>query len=58
MPMQEAVAQVRTGAGTHFHPDVAEAVLDAVANGSLKLIEQKSLHPDAPKIGAFENPTG
>ena len=57
MPMQEAVAQVRTGAGTHFHPDVAEAVLDAVANGSLKLIEQKSLHPDAPKVGAFENPT-
>ena len=56
MLLQVAVEQVRTGAGTHFHPDVAEAVLDAVANGSLKLIPQKSLHPDAPSIGAFENP--
>jgi HD-GYP domain-containing protein (c-di-GMP phosphodiesterase class II) len=57
MPLQVAVEQVRAGAGTHFHPDVAEAVLDAVANGALKLIPQKSMHPDAPKIGAFENPT-
>ena len=57
MPLQVAVEQVRTGAGTHFHPDVAEAVLDAIANGTLKLIPQKSLHPDAPVVGAFENPT-
>jgi HD-GYP domain-containing protein (c-di-GMP phosphodiesterase class II) len=58
MPLQVAVEQVRAGAGTHFHPDVAEAVLDAIANGTLKLIPQKSLHPDAPVVGAFENPTG
>jgi HD-GYP domain-containing protein (c-di-GMP phosphodiesterase class II) len=57
MPLEVAVEQVRVGAGTHFHPDVAEAVLDAVGNGTLKLIAQKSLHPDAPRIGAFENPT-
>jgi GAF domain-containing protein len=58
MALEVAVEQVRAGAGTHFHPDVAEAVLDAVGDGSLRLIHEKSLHPDAPKIGAFENPTG
>ncbi len=58
MALEVAVEQVRAGAGTHFHPDVAEAVLDAVSGGKLRLIPQKSLHPDAPKIGAFENPTG
>jgi len=58
MSLQVAVEQVREGAGTHFHPDVAEAVLDAVGAGTLKLIPQTSLHPDAPRIGAFENPTG
>jgi HD-GYP domain-containing protein (c-di-GMP phosphodiesterase class II) len=52
-----AVEQVRAGAGTHFHPDVAEAVLDATHNGSLKVIPQESLYKDAPTIGAFENPT-
>src|SRR5438132_426671 len=57
MPLQAAVEQVRAGSGTHFHPDVAEAVLDAVASGALKLIPQTSMHPDAPRIGAFENPT-
>src|SRR5215472_16910191 len=56
MPLEVAVDQVRTGAGTHFHPDVAEAVMDAAASGKLKVIPQKSMHPDAPKIGAFENP--
>ena len=56
MSMDVAVGEVRTGAGTHFHPDVAEAVLDAVSNGTLKVIPQRSLHPDAPRIGAFENP--
>ena len=58
MPLEVAVEQVRAGAGTHFHPDVVEAVLDAVGSGTLKLVAQKSLHPDAPVIGAFENPTG
>ncbi len=58
MSMQVAVEQVRTGAGTHFHPDVAEAVLDAVGNGSLKVITAKSMYENAPAVGAFENPTG
>jgi len=57
MPLADAVEQVRAGSGTHFHPDVVEGVLDAVEGGALKLVPQKSLHPDAPKIGAFENPT-
>jgi GAF domain-containing protein len=57
MALQIAVEQVRAGAGSHFHPDVAEAVLDAVTNGSFKVITQKSMYVDAPAIGAFENPT-
>jgi HD-GYP domain-containing protein (c-di-GMP phosphodiesterase class II) len=57
MPLADAVEQVRAGSGTQFHPDVVEAVLDAVEGGTLGLVPQKSLHPDAPKIGAFENPT-
>ena len=56
MSLEVAMDQVRQGAGTHFHPDVAEAVLDASANGTLKLIPQVSLYADAPAIGAFENP--
>jgi HD-GYP domain-containing protein (c-di-GMP phosphodiesterase class II) len=56
MQLTVAVEQVRSGAGTHFHPYVAEAVLDAVNNGTLKVIAQKSLYADAPAIGAFENP--
>jgi GAF domain-containing protein len=58
MSLEMAIDEVREGAGTHFHPDVAEAVLDAVREGTLMLIPQTSLHPDAPKIGAFENPVG
>jgi HD-GYP domain-containing protein (c-di-GMP phosphodiesterase class II) len=58
MSLDVALEQVRKGAGTHFHPDVAEAVLDAAAGGALKLIPQESLYRDAPAIGAFENPTG
>jgi len=58
MSLETAMQQIREGAGTHFHPDVAEAVLDAVDNGTLKLIPQQSMHPDAPRIGAFENPVG
>jgi HD-GYP domain-containing protein (c-di-GMP phosphodiesterase class II) len=57
MSLQIAVDQVRTGAGTHFHPDVAEAVLDAVTNGTFTLISQKSMYADAPAVGAFENPS-
>jgi HD-GYP domain-containing protein (c-di-GMP phosphodiesterase class II) len=56
MPLHVAVDQVRAGAGTHFHPDVVEAVLDAVQSGSMKLIPQVSLYKDAPVMGAFENP--
>ena len=40
----------------HFHPDVAEAVLDAAHNGSLNVVVQDSMYRDAPAIGAFENP--
>ena len=58
MSLEVAIDQVRQGAGTHFHPDVAEAVLDAAHNGSLKLIPQESFFKDAPAIGAFENPVG
>jgi HD-GYP domain-containing protein (c-di-GMP phosphodiesterase class II) len=58
MSLDVALEEVRNGAGTHFHPDVAEAVLDAAGNGTLKLIPQRSLHPDAPVVGAFENPVG
>jgi HD-GYP domain-containing protein (c-di-GMP phosphodiesterase class II) len=57
MSLDVAIEQVREGAGTHFHPDVAEAVLDSAHNGTLKLIPQESLYHDAPTIGAFENPT-
>jgi len=57
MSLDVALDQVREGAGTHFHPDVAEAVLDAAESGTLKLIPQESLYHDAPTIGAFENPT-
>jgi len=57
MSLEVALDQVRQGAGTHFHPDVAEAVLDAAQSGALKVIPQESMFRDAPKIGAFENPT-
>lgn len=57
MSLEVAMQQMRAGAGTHFHPDVAEAVLDAVANGTLKVVPQQSMYKDAPAVGAFENPT-
>ncbi|TMB44611.1 MAG: hypothetical protein E6J53_07135 [Chloroflexi bacterium] len=57
MSLDEAVEQVRVGAGTHFHPDVVEAVLDAVQSGNMKIISQVSLYKNAPAVGAFENPT-
>ena len=56
MSIEIAIDQVRHGAGTQFHPDVAEAVLDAAHNGTLKVIPQESMYVDAPAIGAFENP--
>ncbi len=43
MTLDAALEQVREGAGTQFHPDVAQAVLDASKNGSLKLIPDESL---------------
>ena len=58
MSLEVAVDQVREGAGTHFHPDVAEAVMDAVAAGTLRIVPQQSMYKDAPTIGAFENPVG
>ena len=48
MSLQIAVDQVRAGAGTHFHPDVAEAVLDAVNNGTLTVASQTSMYANAP----------
>jgi hypothetical protein len=36
----------------------ADAVLDAVGNGSLKVITAKSMYENAPAVGVFENPTG
>jgi GAF domain-containing protein len=57
MSLDVAIEQVREGAGTHFHPDVAEALLDSARDGTFKLIPQESLYHDAPAIGAFENPT-
>jgi hypothetical protein len=56
MAMDVAVEQVRAGAGSHFHPDVAEAVLDAAQSGKLKVVPQISLYTNAPVRGAFENP--
>ena len=53
MSLEIAVEQVSAGAGTHFHPDVAEAVLDAARNGTLKVIPQENLYKNAPAIGTF-----
>jgi putative nucleotidyltransferase with HDIG domain len=57
MSMEVALDEIAKGAGTHFHPDVAEAVLDAAHGGALKLIRDGSMYKDAPIVGAFENPT-
>src|SRR5260370_39701710 len=56
MSLDVAIAQVREGAGTHFHPDVAEAGMDAAQDGLLNVIPQESLYRDAPAGGAFEKP--
>jgi HD-GYP domain-containing protein (c-di-GMP phosphodiesterase class II) len=55
MDLAVALAEIKRGAGTHFHPDVARAVLEAAADGSLKLIPAQSLYADAPAVGAVEN---
>lgn len=57
MSLEVALAEITKGAGTHFHPDVAEAVADAAHAGALKIIPQESLYEDAPVVGVFENPT-
>src|SRR5712692_2593449 len=57
VPLDIAVEPVREGAGSQFHPDVAEAVLDAAHSGLLKVIPQESLYCVVTAAGASENPT-
>jgi HD-GYP domain-containing protein (c-di-GMP phosphodiesterase class II) len=47
MPLEVAVDQVRAGAGTQFHPDVAEAVVDAAHNGMLKVVTTPGMAQEA-----------
>ena len=47
MPLEVAVEQIRIGAGTHFHPDVAEAVVDAAHNGTLKEVTAPDMAQEA-----------
>ena len=56
MSMEVALSEITKGAGTHFHPEVAEAVLEAARTGALSIAPQESLFADAPVVGAFENP--
>jgi HD-GYP domain-containing protein (c-di-GMP phosphodiesterase class II) len=56
MSREVALSEIAKGSGTHFHPLVAQAVLDAVKSGALTVAPQESLFKDAPVIGAFENP--
>ncbi len=57
MPIEVALGEIAKCRGTHFHPAVADAVLEAHEKGSFKVIPQESLFIDAPVVGAFENPT-
>ena len=57
MSMEVALEEISKGSSTHFHPDVAEAVLDAAQAGNLRIIQDRSMYVDAPVVGAFENPT-
>jgi HD-GYP domain-containing protein (c-di-GMP phosphodiesterase class II) len=57
MSVEAALGEIAKGRGTHFHPAVADAVLEANEKGDFKLIPQVSLYEDAPVVGAFENPT-
>lgn len=56
MDIAVALAEIKRGSGTHFHPAPARAAEQAYASGSLKLISSQSLYSDAPAVGAFENP--
>ncbi len=56
MSFEAAMTEVAKGAGTHFHPAVAEAMLAAAAAGDLRPLEQSSMYANAPSLGAFENP--
>lgn len=56
MSIEEAVAELIKGRGTHFHPAVSDAMVKAITEGRLKIIPQVSLYRDAPALGAFENP--
>jgi HD-GYP domain-containing protein (c-di-GMP phosphodiesterase class II) len=56
MSMEVALSEIAKGAGTHFHPEVAQAVLAAAKSGALSVAAQESMFKDAPVVGAFENP--
>jgi putative nucleotidyltransferase with HDIG domain len=56
MSFEVAMSEVEKGAGSHFHPTVAAAMLSAARAGVLTLLDQKSMYADAPSTGAFENP--
>ena len=57
MSIEVALGEISKCRGTHFHPAVADAVLEAHEKGQFKVIPQESLFIDAPVVGAFENPT-
>ena len=57
MTVEEAMGEISRCRGTHFHPAVADAALEAYEKGTFKIIPQVSLYSDAPVVGAFENPT-
>lgn len=57
MSIEVALGEISKGRGSHFHPAVADAVLEAHEKGAFKIIPQVSLYEDAPVVGAFENPT-
>ena len=58
LSLEVALTEINKGTGTHFHPDVAAAMLQSAARGDLKIIPQKALLAEAPVRGAFENPPG
>ena len=56
LSLEVALTEINKGAGTHFHPDVAAAMLQSAARGGLKIIPHKALFAEAPVRGAFEKP--
>ena len=56
MSLEVAIGEVQKGAGTHFHPAVAAAMVAAAQAGILTVLDQKSMYTNAPSLGAFENP--